>query len=950
MDRGRPRSPSRSSPTSTPRLEYHVDVDQHLTQHSQDHTKSPRSRSPSRSASPSRANSFAVTESTPLIPKVDPSTSRSRFFRLQFPLPPSSSSSSSSSRRSPLDSILNIATFASQRRRHSQTNTDNNEDELENTHEPLPFLSRTDTGLSSSHTSTSTTNFFFTRARYYIPSISWIPRYTLNDFQHDILAGITIASLLVPQGLSYAQALAKLPPVQGLWTAFVPLIVYTFLGTSKHLSLGPEALISMLVGSTIAEHQPVANPSTSHAFSSPLAEPVNPTVIATLLCFIVGVLTFLLGFFRLGFLDSVMSRASLRGFVTAVAVVIMIEQLITLLGINATLASPPSPDSLASPLIVLPLIPPAPTPPPAPAPPTIQPPPPTPLSHLVYVLQNLHLIHPLSLAISTFSFLFLISFRYIKRRFQRNNVIQLIPEIFLLIVMTTILSKSFEWKDMGVLILEDVEGKLYSPKIPPVFTRNLNSLLIPATLISVIGFVESIVIAKQYSSKHDYSVSPNRELVAIGVANIIGSVFGSWPCFGSMARTAVAEKSGAKTQFAGFFAGCIVLLVILYGLPLFYHLPRPVLAAIIAVAALGLVELEDVPFLIRLGAWKDLLLLLSTAFVTLAISIETGTLISIGISLLLVIQHTTLPRITVLGRAWVVQPFTGEIKAKYRPVGEDGVKKIPGVLIVRMDEGLFFGNCGMLKEKLRRIEVYGQLGVHPGVEPPISTSSTTLTGGASYSRLPNMGIDDDEPPPPPPSPTLRQSPHRPYSQQSPHVSSEEVNLPLQAIIFDFSNAQYFDASATQTFQEILSHYISRNIQVLLVRIRPNIRPFLIRSGIYYDLVGRHRIYKKIRDAVKFLERMGIVPHEEHPESGDVVVFAGFDEVAGLPPMSPKRKTKPTLGRPTSSSGNGNDDDDDENQIPTGLLSIPNQIEGYDGDYERTIQRGQSLTFKGKNKI
>ena len=661
------------------------------------------------------------------------------------------------------------------------------------------------------------------KLKYYIPSLQWLPKYSLTLFRCDLVAGVTCASLLVPQGLSYAQALAKLPPVQGLWTSFIPLIAYAFLGTSRQLSVGPEALVSMLVGSAISEYIDLKTPGQRHALRHSLTShghpetdaSLDPMLIATLLSLMVGFWTFLLGIFRLGFLDSVLSRALLRGFITAVAAVIIIEQGVTLCGINVHLIP-----------IVSDL---------------------SPLSRLVFTISNLGSSHLLTILISTFSITFLAIMRILKSRTTRNWV-QSIPEIFLLVVFTTCMSWYWDWEALDVLVLKDVKGGLYIPRMPPVFSRSIKPLVISSILIAVIGFVESIVISKQYGAKYHYPVSPNRELVALGVSNIVGSVFGAWPVFGSLARSQVMDRSGAKTQFAGLVAGMVVLFVILFALPLFYFLPKAALASIILVAACGLIEVHDFVFLYKLRAWTDVGLLCTTFFVTIIVSIEVGTLISIALSLLLVIKHTTLPRLTILGRAMVVNP-TGDIKSKFRPLEEEGVCKISGCVIVRLDEGLFFGNVGMLTEKLRRVEVWGELGRHPGEEPPkkpFQRESSVLVSSSVNNLLESP-------------PLLIDNPASPESIFAPLFDPPQVN----AFVFDFSNVNYIDASATQTLHELFSSYNKRHIHVCLCRLKPHVRDYLVRSGIYHDVIGRHRVCRKVRDAVQYLSDLGVVDFNDN---------------------------------------------------------------------------------------
>ncbi|ORZ39308.1 sulfate transporter family-domain-containing protein, partial [Catenaria anguillulae PL171] len=494
------------------------------------------------------------------------------------------------------------------------------------------------------------------RARYYIPALAWIPTYNRSDLLHDVLAGATVAFVLIPQGLSYAITLAKLDPITGLYTGCFPVLVYGLFGTSRQLSIGPEALVSILVGSAVTQNLPsgLAEDAASEASAA----------IAGTLCLLVGLFTFLLGFFRFGFLDSVLSRALLRGFILAVAIVIIIEQAPPLLGL-AALSTVPSIPIPANPSGNF-LDPPSPTNPPVLLPPGASDPgeDPSPFDKLLIVLSRMHETHIPTLLVSILSISFLTAARAIKAKLAaRNPTIGVIPEILALVICAITLSWWTNLHDLynvpilGTVKLPAGKSLVPFPSLPNLTPFSLiRSLTIPAALISILGFVESIVVTKQYASAHNYPVSRNRELVALGVANLAGSLFGAFPAFGSLTRSRVNDRAGARTQLAAMSAGILVLLTVLVLLPVFYHLPKAVMASIIFVAATSLIELDDVKFILQLRAWKDLACLVFTFIVTLFVSIEAGILSSIALSLLLVVKDVAMPKITLLEYAHATHP------------------------------------------------------------------------------------------------------------------------------------------------------------------------------------------------------------------------------------------------------------------------------------------------------
>ncbi|KAI8090320.1 sulfate transporter family-domain-containing protein [Gilbertella persicaria] len=604
------------------------------------------------------------------------------------------------------------------------------------------------------------------RSRYYLPILQWLPLYNLQIFWGDCLAGITLSCLLIPQGLSYATALCKLEAVHGLYGIAFPAIAYAFFGMSRQMSVGPESTLALLIGSSIAQQE--------HLKSNDYT--IEPLAWACLMTLFTGIFTLLLGIFRLGFLDSLMSRALLRGFISGVALVVMVQQAITLLGLVEL--SKAWGISEAS----------------------------TTIERLYFLLKNLDHAHILSSIISVITVSFLLFMRSLKSRYGLTKKwLQLFPDVLLAVVISILLTKHLDWEHKGLAILGEIDsaGILLPsiPSFPP--TKHMKDLLVSSAMIAVIGFVESIVIAKIYSSKHNYSVSANRELVALGVANICSGLFQGIPAFGSVSRSKINDKAGARTQMACLITGMIAILAILFLLPYFYYLPKAVLSSIIFVAVLSLLsELpEDLHFIFKIGAWKDLALLLITFFATIIISLEFGTLLAVTLSLLMTIRETSYPRISIMGRV------KGSVN-KFKPIQNDSleIEHLQDVLIVRIEEALFFANTGQLKDRLRRLEMFGDMSIHPSERPRRSESLYT--------------------------------------------------------IFDVGSMPSIDASAIQIFYEIVEAYQSRSVQVYFVRLREQPMAMFKKSGLL-NLFGENHLFRKVSEAIEYVEldisKRGILP-------------------------------------------------------------------------------------------
>lgn len=263
------------------------------------------------------------------------------------------------------------------------------------------------------------------------------------------------------------------------------------------MSVGPEATLALLIGSSIAQQQ--------HLNSD--GYEIDPLAWACLMTLFVGIFTFLLGIFRLGFLDSLMSRALLRGFISGVALVVMVQQAITLLGLVEQSKNWGINEASTT------------------------------IDRLYFLIMNIKYAHGLSSVVSLVAVTVLLTMRIVKSKYGLSKKwFQLFPDVLLVVVVSILLTHHFDWENKGLAIL----GKIDSAGIPlpsiPTFppSKHLKDLLVTSAMISLIGFVESIVIAKIYSSRHNYSVSANRELVALGVANVCSGLFQGIPAFGSV--------------------------------------------------------------------------------------------------------------------------------------------------------------------------------------------------------------------------------------------------------------------------------------------------------------------------------------------------------------------------------------------------------------------------------
>jgi SulP family sulfate permease len=420
----------------------------------------------------------------------------------------------------------------------------------------------------------------------------WFPHpkdYRSTDLISDLSAGLTLGILLIPQAMAYAM-LAGVDPVYGLYASLAPMLLYTLMASTPHVSVGPTALASLLCLNGL----------------SGLADPGTPEYLAyaVLLGGLVGVLHLLFGLLRLGGIVSLLSRPVLSGFVSAAAVLIMVSQLDVLLGVSV--------DSgikfHAS------------------------------VWQLLRGVPELHLPTTL-LGVGAFISL-LAARRWLPLRF---------PTMLILIVISTALVSLFG-KGWGVAIVEDIPAGLPLFSLPVFELTTLRQLLPVALVMALISFIETLSIGKAFAPNHTfYRISPDRESIALGVSKIAGTFFQAIPSSASFSRSAVLEQGGAKSPLGSLTALFLLVLVLLLFTPLFYYLPIPVLAAIIIYSVRNLFDLGEMRRLWKLAP-KEFATLMITFIFTLFAGLQYGIAGGVLLSLVFVFLRAARPHLAELGR------------------------------------------------------------------------------------------------------------------------------------------------------------------------------------------------------------------------------------------------------------------------------------------------------------
>lgn len=614
---------------------------------------------------------------------------------------------------------------------------------------------------------------------YYLPCLSWVHRYSTSYFVGDLIGGLTLVVFQLPLCLSYATSLAKVPVKCGLLSLGISPLIYLVFGSVPQMIVGPEAPILLIVGQAV---EPLLHHAQKHNL-----DPVEYVVAIT---FVSGASLLGFGLGRFGFLDNVLSASLLKGFICGVGLVMLINSSVSMLGLS-DLMRDISKDPLKMDIH-------------------------SPLDKLAFIIHYSDQMNPLSFKISVIGFVAAMVSRYSKRVFakSKNRFLRLavyFPEIMIVVGISTILCQKYAWNERGIDIIGAIPTgtiDLYSPfnKRILVLMRKLSA---SGFLCAMLGFFESTTASKSLGTRYDLPISSNRELVALGSINIVGSFFGALPAFGGYGRSKINAIS-AKTTMLGAIMGICTLLTVKYLLSYLFYVPVCMLSVVTAI--IGLLLIEEAPgevlFHYRARGYNELVTFFVTVTATLAFSMEAG--ISVGLVYLLirVIKHCAESRIQILGRQPGTNTFVNaDIPSFTRPLFDDGnlddmnqlnifidrnfttlntnvIEEIQGCLIVKIPEPLTFMNTSDLRSRLKRLELYGSAHTHPG-----------------HQRM----------------------------------RGEDMT---KYVIFDLQGMIEFDSSAAQILKGLIDGYVERGIICFFVRVHPNLklRRRLVSTGIFDLLV------------------------------------------------------------------------------------------------------------------
>ncbi|MGP5310536.1 SulP family inorganic anion transporter [Vreelandella alkaliphila] len=490
----------------------------------------------------------------------------------------------------------------------------------------------------------------------YFPILTWLPHYHKRLLGADILAGLIVTVMVIPQSLAYA-LLAGLPAVVGLYASILPQLLYTFLGTSRTLAVGPVAIIALMTGAAL----------------SSVATPGSPDYLqaALVLSLLSGGILVAMGALKMGFFSNFLSHPVISGFLTASGILIAVSQLGSLLGISSSGF--------------------------------------TLVERVMTLLPNLPTFNPYTLLIGAGTLFFLVMMRrFGKQSLSAIGLPRALAELItkagpvFAVIITTLAAWHWQLADQGVAIVGAIPNGLPALSFPWGDTSLWRALFIPALLISLVGFVESVSMGQMLAAKRRQRISPNQELIGLGAANLAAGFTSGMPVTGGLSRTVINYDAGAQTPAAGAFAALGIALITMAFTGWLYYLPIATLAATITVSILTLV---DIPMLRQTWRYSrsDFAAMAVTILVTLVEGIEAGIIGGVSLSIALFLYRTSRPHSALVGRVPDTEHF--------RNTERHDVETVSNVALLRIDESLYFANARYLEDT-----VYNLVASYPELE------------------------------------------------------------------------------------------------------------------------------------------------------------------------------------------------------------------------------------------
>uniref|UniRef100_A0A8B9PHI9 Solute carrier family 26 member 5 n=1 Tax=Apteryx owenii TaxID=8824 RepID=A0A8B9PHI9_APTOW len=642
----------------------------------------------------------------------------------------------------------------------------------------------------------------------FLPILKWLPRYPVKEYLlGDIISGISTGVMQLPQGLAYA-LLAAVPPVFGLYSSFYPVFLYTFFGTSKHISIGTFAVISMMVGGVAVRVVPdevvsvdLNSTNVTDLFAARDAERVQVAVTLALLS---GIIQLCLGLLRFGFVAIYLTEPLVRGFTTAAAVHVFTSQLKYLLGVKT--------NRYSGPLSVI--------------------------YSIAAVISEITTTNIASLIVGLTCIVMLLIGKEINLRFKKQLPVPIPMEIIVVIIGTGVSAGMNLTDSYGVDVVGNIPQGLRAPKVPEI--QLIPTIFVDAVAIAIVGFSMAVSMAKIFALKHGYTIDGNQELIALGICNSVGSFFQSFTITCSMSRSLVQESTGGKTQIAGTLSSIMVLLVIVAIGYLFEPLPQTVLAAIVMVNLKGMFkQFGDIAHF-----WRISKIELVTFVASLLLGLDYGLLTAVTFAMITIIYRTQSPQYRILGQI----PDT-DIYCDVEEYEEVGVRFSSESHLIM----LFFSwqtgvdPCVILAARKKAQKRHARA-IKKANEPKkkavlklVSSTTNDVEAGVKHEiandELPVNGkftsVDDS------------------VQDRSPDELEYfvEPKTNVHSLILDFTPVNFVDSVGAKTLKSIIKEYKEVGVCVYIAGCNGPVMNELTRLNFFENTVTRDLLFHSIHDAV-----------------------------------------------------------------------------------------------------
>nr|XP_061809322.1 chloride anion exchanger-like [Nerophis lumbriciformis] len=653
-----------------------------------------------------------------------------------------------------------------------------------------------------------------------LPIIGWFKIYRVKEWLlSDIVSGVSTGLVAVLQGLAYC-LLASLPPWYGLFSAFFPVVIYFFLGTSRHISVGPFPVLCLMIGSVVTRLVPDEGPAANVTGFEGLTKDEQRVLVASSVTFLVGIMQLAMGILQVGFVVMYLSDTLVSGFTTAAAIHILVSQLKFVLGLQVP--------GISGPLSII--------------------------YTLEAIFNKIHSTNVCDVVISLVIMVVVFVVKEVNDRFKAKLPVPIPIEVIMTVIACGV-SYAFDFRTKyGIGVVGHIP-KGYEPPIAPNL-HIFRDTAMEAFPMAIVGFAVAFSVAKVYSVKHDYTIDGNQELIAFGASNIVGASFKSFAASTALSRSAVQESTGGKTQIAGLLSAVIVMIVTLAIGFLLDPLPKSVLGAVVIVNLKGmLMQFREVPYLWRRDK-PDCAVWLGTCVAAILLGLDLGLAAGLGVELLSVVLRAQFPRCSVLANIHGTDIYKD--RKDYVDIYEP-----EGVKIFRIPSPIFFANIEFFRSKLIEAVGFNPLRILRKRNKALRLLRKLLKKG--YLQWTSCG-------------PFKESVELESNAEELDMPTDFKDLParvdwnaelpaniavprvdLHSLVLDFAAVSFLDVSALKGLKVALKEFIRIEVDVYIVACDPYILEKLHQCSFFDDEVKPSIFFLTLHDAVLHIL-------DKHPES------------------------------------------------------------------------------------